>query len=83
MFYTEKAHVRNLKVMHKLFCQAMLAEPWIPDDLVKLLFPNIEEMIKVHGQSHEPSHNVLKLISHVTSAFAFSSNVKNGFYGNK
>ena len=50
LFYTEKAHVRNLKVMQKLFYQAMLNEPWIPDDLVRLLFPNIEEMIKVHGK---------------------------------
>ncbi len=50
LFYTEKAHVRNLKVMQKLFQQPLLHEPWIPDELVRLLFPNIEEMIKVHSE---------------------------------
>ena len=42
--------MRNLKVMQKLFYQAMLNEPSIPDDLVRLLFPNIEEMIEVHSK---------------------------------
>jgi len=49
LIHTEKAHVRNLKVMHKVFLAPMKQESWIPFDLVKLLFPNLEEIIQVHS----------------------------------
>ena len=49
LIHTEKAHVRNLKVMHKVFLAPMKQESWIQFDLVKLLFPNLEEIIQVHS----------------------------------
>ena len=49
LFHTERAHVRNLKVMQLLFCRPMTDDPAIPADLVTLLFPNIADMIDLHG----------------------------------
>jgi len=48
LFYTERSHVRNLKVMQKVFHQRMCQTEWISQDLVKWLFPNLEEMIELH-----------------------------------
>ena len=52
LFYTERNHLRNLKIMHRVYYMKMLSEPsWISKDLVRLLFPNLEEMIMLHGTS--------------------------------
>lgn len=51
LFYTERAHMRNLKVMQQLFYQPMRDDPAIPADFVELLFPNIDDMIELHGES--------------------------------
>ena len=50
LFYTERNHLRNLKIMHQVFYVRMLGEHWIPKELVKLLFPNLEEMITLHSK---------------------------------
>jgi len=51
LFYTERAHVRNLKVMQQLFYQPMREDAAIGADFVALLFPNIDDMIELHGES--------------------------------
>lgn len=48
LFYTERAHVRNLKVLHRVFLQPMLREPMYCD-LANLLFPNLQQVISVHS----------------------------------
>jgi len=48
LFYTEKAHVRVLKVLQRIFYQPMHDETWISRDLVELLFPNIDELVELH-----------------------------------
>ena len=51
LFYTERNHLRNLKIMHRVYYIKMLSEPhWISKELVKLIFPNHEEMILLHGE---------------------------------
>jgi len=54
LFYTERAHVRNLKVMQQLFYQPMREDAAIGADFVALLFPNIDDMIELHGESGHP-----------------------------
>jgi hypothetical protein len=49
LFYTEKNHVRNLKVMQRLFYQPMRDDGSISQDLVQLLFPNIDDVVDVHS----------------------------------
>ncbi|KAH3703378.1 hypothetical protein DPMN_078414, partial [Dreissena polymorpha] len=49
LFYTEKCHVRSLKILDKLFYQPMKHENSIQKDFCQLLFPNLETMIQLHG----------------------------------
>jgi len=51
LFYTEKAHVRVVKVLQRIFYQPMRDETWIPDSVVRLLFPNIDELVQLHCES--------------------------------
>ena len=48
LFHTEKAHVRVVKVLQRIFYQPMRDETWISADLVNLLFPNIDELVELH-----------------------------------
>ena len=48
LFHTEKAHVRAVKVLQRIFYQAMREETWISADFVNLLFPNIDELVELH-----------------------------------
>ncbi|XP_076328581.1 uncharacterized protein LOC143234822 isoform X3 [Tachypleus tridentatus] len=49
LFRTEQTHVRNLKVLDRLFFRPLKQEQLIPSDLLQLLFPNLEEMLEIHG----------------------------------
>ncbi|KAK7488904.1 hypothetical protein BaRGS_00019861, partial [Batillaria attramentaria] len=49
LFHTERAHLRNLKVLDLLFYRPMMAEGGIMADLSRALFPNIDEMITLHA----------------------------------
>ena len=48
MFHTEKAHMRVVKVLQRIFYQPMRDETWISADFVNLLFPNIDELVDLH-----------------------------------
>lgn len=50
LFYTERTHCRNLKILQNLFYKPMSQDPNISNDLIKVLFPNLEEMITLHGK---------------------------------
>ena len=47
LFYTEKTHVKNLKILQMLFYKPMVTDN-VNDNLTKALFPNIEEMLALH-----------------------------------
>ncbi|XP_061164876.1 rho guanine nucleotide exchange factor 11-like isoform X10 [Saccostrea echinata] len=49
LFYTERTHCRNLKILQNLFYKPMSQDPNISQDLINTLFPNLEEMIALHG----------------------------------
>ncbi|XP_062571786.1 rho guanine nucleotide exchange factor 11-like isoform X7 [Saccostrea cucullata] len=49
LFYTERTHCRNLKILQNLFYKPMSQDPNISQDLVNVLFPNLEEMVALHG----------------------------------
>ena len=50
LFYTEKSHVRNLKILDKLFYRPMLKDGSISQEFTKNLFPNLETMIQLHSK---------------------------------
>ena len=49
LFYTERNHVRNLKIMFRVYYANMLKQS-IPVDFLRLLFPNLEELILIHQE---------------------------------
>ena len=48
LFHTERTHVRNLKVLERVFYRPLLDNGF--SDLVNLLFPNLPEMLEIHGR---------------------------------
>jgi len=48
LFHTERSHVRNLKVLERVFYRPLLDHGF--SDLVNLLFPNLPEMLDIHGR---------------------------------
>jgi len=42
--------MRALKIMLRLFLEPMRREVWIDQKFVTLLFPSLEEVMKVHGR---------------------------------
>ncbi|XP_022252947.1 uncharacterized protein LOC106468289 isoform X2 [Limulus polyphemus] len=50
LFHTERTHVRNLKVLDRLFFKPIQQEQLLPPDQLYLLFPNLEEMLEIHSR---------------------------------
>jgi len=50
LIYTERSHVRKLKVMNLVFYQPMCANPDIDKKIIDIIFPNLEELLDVHSQ---------------------------------
>lgn len=53
LFHTERTHVRNLKVLDRLFYRPMIQEQLLPSDFLSLLFPNLEEMLEIHSNFNQ------------------------------
>lgn len=49
LFYTERAHVRMLKVLDKVFYQKLNLDNILPPADIKYIFTNLEEIIQLHG----------------------------------
>eukprot|EP00794_Sanderia_malayensis_P011167 gene11167-12340_t len=45
---TEKTHVRNLKVLEKVFLKPMKRKQIMPLENIQQIFPNLEELIEIH-----------------------------------
>lgn len=64
LFYTERAHLRTLKVLDSVFYQRLKGDAILPPDDIKLIFINLQEIIQLHGdisliaRESDPSHNV-------------------------
>ncbi|ROL53330.1 Rho guanine nucleotide exchange factor 12, partial [Anabarilius grahami] len=48
LFYTERAHVRMLKVLDSVFYQKLTRENILPSADIKNIFTNLEEIIQLH-----------------------------------
>ena len=49
LFYTERAHVRMLKVLDHVFYQKLSKEALLPPADIKNIFSNLEEILQLHG----------------------------------
>lgn len=52
LFYTERAHVRTLKVLDNVFYQKLTLDSILPPADIKNIFSNLEEIIQLHGTKH-------------------------------
>ncbi|KAM4726960.1 rho guanine nucleotide exchange factor 12 [Anableps anableps] len=48
LFYTERAHLRMLRVLDCVFCQRLSRDGILPPDDIKHIFINLEEIIQLH-----------------------------------
>ncbi|XP_035704307.1 uncharacterized protein LOC110844861 isoform X9 [Folsomia candida] len=50
LFHTERSHVRNLKVVDRLFHRPIRQQQLLPENLIQMLFANLDEMLEIHGR---------------------------------
>ena len=55
LFYTERSHVRNLKILDSVFRRPLMESGLMPLDMIDRLFPNIEE-VRSTGSSGIMAH---------------------------
>lgn len=55
LFYTERAHVRMLRVLDHVFYQKLSKEAILPPADIKNIFTNLEEILQLHGTRIHPS----------------------------
>ncbi|XP_056314531.1 rho guanine nucleotide exchange factor 12 isoform X2 [Danio aesculapii] len=48
LFYTERAHVRMMKVLENLFYQPLIRDAILPPADIKNIFSNLEEIVQLH-----------------------------------
>lgn len=63
MFYTEKSHVRNLKLLDILFHQPMTSSAKADSrlkDLVDIIFPSLPALIKIHEELNDDMKRKMK-----------------------
>ncbi len=52
-FHTERSHVRNLKVLDRLFYRPLIESSAMSTDLAERLFPNLDEVLSLHNQYNQ------------------------------
>lgn len=50
LFHTEKSHLRNLKVLERVFRKRIQEQKLLKDDEISLLFPNLSDLISIHSK---------------------------------
>lgn len=54
LFYTERAHVRMLRVLDHVFYQKLSKEAILPPADIKNIFSNLDEILQLHGTLPPP-----------------------------
>lgn len=49
LFYTERSHLRKLKVLDAVFYQRMNRDGILPPEDIRHIFVNLEDIIQLHG----------------------------------
>ncbi|XP_077524953.1 rho guanine nucleotide exchange factor 11-like isoform X4 [Amblyomma americanum] len=48
LFYTERSHVRTLKVLERIFRRPLQQQELLAPELLQRLFPNLDELLRIH-----------------------------------
>ncbi|CAG9534137.1 unnamed protein product [Cercopithifilaria johnstoni] len=60
LFHTERTHVRNLKILYMVFYKPMILLNIVPPEVIKLFFPNLDELLEVHGNMSRMMRNMVE-----------------------
>ncbi|KAJ8280592.1 hypothetical protein GJAV_G00056630 [Gymnothorax javanicus] len=60
LFYTERAHLRILKVLDSVFYQKLTRDAILPPADTKRIFTNLEEIVQLHGSIAEKMTTIRK-----------------------
>ncbi|XP_044295375.1 rho guanine nucleotide exchange factor 12 isoform X2 [Varanus komodoensis] len=60
LFYTERAHVRTLKVLDQVFYQRVSREAILPHSDLRKIFSNLEDILQLHSGMNEQMKTVRK-----------------------
>jgi len=83
LFQTEKSHVRNLKVLDRVFRRPLLESGLVPREVVERLFPNIEEVLAVHSGYSSAMRNMEQSGFPIGSVGDLLANMFLGSFGDK
>uniref|UniRef100_A0A3P9BYT1 DH domain-containing protein n=1 Tax=Maylandia zebra TaxID=106582 RepID=A0A3P9BYT1_9CICH len=64
LFYTERAHLRMLKVLDCVFCQRLNRDGILPPEDIKHIFINLEEILQNHQVHHALLARKLVIFKH-------------------
>uniref|UniRef100_A0A7E4VJE1 PDZ domain-containing protein n=1 Tax=Panagrellus redivivus TaxID=6233 RepID=A0A7E4VJE1_PANRE len=48
LFHTERTHVRNLKIIARVFYKPLLLKQIVSADIIRLIFSNLEDVLDIH-----------------------------------
>ncbi|XP_036379316.1 rho guanine nucleotide exchange factor 12 [Megalops cyprinoides] len=60
LFYTERAHLRKLRVLDSVFCQRLSKESILPPADIKNIFTNLEDIVQLHASITEQMNVIRK-----------------------
>ncbi|KRX60086.1 Rho guanine nucleotide exchange factor 12 [Trichinella sp. T9] len=60
LFHTEQTHVRNLKILYRLFYKQLLNFNVISFEFASLLFSNLEDVLNLHVEMNEAMKNMMQ-----------------------
>uniref|UniRef100_A0A0N5BLA7 Rho guanine nucleotide exchange factor 11 n=1 Tax=Strongyloides papillosus TaxID=174720 RepID=A0A0N5BLA7_STREA len=60
-FYTEKTHLRNLKVLYKVFYCPLLTKKWCSSYEIEILFGQLEELLDIHREIVKKFENRMEI----------------------
>lgn len=59
LFHTERTHVRNLKILYKIFYRPLVMQKIESPELIHLLFGNLDELLIVHQDMYKKMRQAL------------------------
>lgn len=51
--HTERSHVRNLKVIYRVFNKPIVEQKLVSKEFLKMVFANLNELIEIHSSMYQ------------------------------
>lgn len=77
LFYTERAHVRKLKVLDQVFYQRVSREGILPLSDLRKIFSNLEDILQLHGEQGHLAQRFTRLQNGINRQHRLCTNKNN------